>query len=56
MSKVRNIFEQYDANENGTLTSLEPLVVTASPLTLDQSTRQVLTLELKSKFSMSCYS
>tara|TARA_R100001224_G_scaffold58590_1_gene34690 strand:- start:1390 stop:2709 length:1320 start_codon:yes stop_codon:yes gene_type:complete len=40
------------ANENGTLTSLEPLVVTASPLTLDQSTRQVLTLELKSKFSI----
>ena len=40
------------ANENGTLTSLEPLVVTASPVTLDQSTRQVLTLELKSKFSI----
>ena len=40
------------ANENGTLTSLEPLVVTASPLTLDQSTKQVLTLELKSKFSI----
>ena len=40
------------ANENGTLTSIEPLVVTASPLTLDQSTRQVLTLELKSKFSI----
>ena len=40
------------ANENGTLTTLEPLVVTASPVTLDQSTRQVLTLELKSKFSI----
>ena len=40
------------ANENGTLTSIEPLVITASPLTLDQSTRQVLTLELKSKFSI----
>ena len=40
------------SNENGTLTTLEPLVVTASPVTLDQSTRQVLTLELKSKFSI----
>ena len=40
------------SNENGTITSLKPLVVTASPVTLDQSTRQVLTLELKSKFSI----
>ena len=40
------------SNENGTLTTLEPLVVTASPVTLDQSTRQVLTLELKSKISI----
>ena len=40
------------ANENGTLTTLEPLVVTASPVTLDQSTRQILSLELRSKFSI----
>ena len=40
------------SNENGTITSLKPLVVTTSPVTLDQSTRQVLTLELKSKFSI----
>ena len=40
------------SNENGTITSLKPLVVTASPVTLDQSTRQILTLELKSKFSI----
>ena len=40
------------ANENGTLTTLEPLVVTASPVTLDQSTRQILSLELRAKFSI----
>ena len=40
------------ANENGTLTSLKPLIVTSSPITFDQSTRQILTLDLRSKFAI----
>ena len=40
------------ANENGTLTSLKPLIVTSSPITFDQSTRQILTLDLRSNFAI----
>tara|TARA_R100001460_G_scaffold103371_1_gene148496 strand:- start:1075 stop:2433 length:1359 start_codon:yes stop_codon:yes gene_type:complete len=40
------------SNANGTLTTKEPMVVTGSPITMDQSQRQVLTLSLVSKFSV----
>ena len=39
-------------NESGTLKAKEPMVITGSPITLDQNQRQVLSLPLVSKYSI----
>ena len=39
-------------NESGTLKAKEPMVITGSPITLDQNQRQILSLPLVSKYSI----